>query len=94
MEKKWKKNLIIGAVSIGLLTAGILTYNKAMYQKSRTNTLINSTKNYELNNTNLVGVYIQDGEDYTKTDTIPEEGYTLNQEKSYCKVNDSNIDAC
>ena len=93
MEKKWKKNLIIGAVSIGLLTAGILTYNKAMYQKSTTNTLINSTENYELNNTNLVGVYIQDGEDYTKTDTIPEEGYTLNQEKSYCKVNDSNIDA-
>ena len=93
MEKKWKKNLIIGAVSIGLLTAGILTYNKAMYQKSTTNTLINSTKNYELNSTNLVGVYIQDGEDYTKTDTIPEEGYTLNQEKSYCKVNDSNIDA-
>ena len=93
MEKKWKKNLIIGAVSIGLLTAGILTYNKVMYQKSTTNTLINSTENYELNNTNLVGVYIQEGEDYTKTDTIPEEGYTLNQEKSYCKVNDSNIDA-
>ena len=93
MEKKWKKNLIIGAVSIGLLTAGILTYNKVMYHKSTTNTLINSTENYELNNTNLVGVYIQEGEDYTKTDTIPEEGYTLNQEKSYCKVNDSNIDA-
>lgn len=78
MERKWKKNLIIGAVSIGLLIASILTYNKAMYQKSTTNTLINSTENYELNNTNLVGVYIQDGEDYTKTDTIPEEGYTLN----------------
>ena len=93
MERKWKKNLIIGAVSIGLLTAGILTYNKVMYQKSTTNTLINNAENYELNNTNLVGVYIQEGEDYTKTDTIPEEGYTLNQEKSYCKVNDSNIDA-
>ena len=33
-------------------------------------------------------MYIQNGEDYTRSDTIPDSGYTLNEEKSYCKIGD------
>ena len=44
------------------------------------------------NEKNLIGVYIEDGEDYTKIDVIPDSGYTLNEEKSYCKIGDKEQD--
>ena len=47
----------------------------------------------KLEERNIIGVYIESEDGYTKTDTIPESGYTLNEEQSYCKVGDSNIDA-
>ena len=40
----------------------------------------------------LVGVYIEDGDDYTKIDQIPNSGYTFNSEKSYCKIGDKELD--
>ena len=44
------------------------------------------------NEKNLIGVYIEDGDDYTKVDIIPDSGYTLNEEKSYCKIGDKEQD--
>ena len=53
-----------------------------------TNTKPNELTKEKLSQENLVGVYIQNGEDYTQSDTIPDSGYTLNEEKSYCKIGD------
>ena len=91
--KNTKKKFIIGLASIAILSAGALTLTHAKYKTSESIEIANGTINYELADTNLIGVYIQNGEDYTKTDTIPE-GYVLNEEESYCKVNnevDNNI---
>ena len=53
-----------------------------------TNNKPNELTKEKLSQENLVGVYIQNGEDYTKSDTIPDSGYALNEEKSYCKIGD------
>ena len=89
MSIKLKRSqVILGVIIIGILIVGIfiLTHNK-----TESKLVSNQTSNLEVEN--VVGVYIQEGEDYTKVDTIPESGYTLNTEQSYCKVGDSNINA-
>ena len=63
-----------------------------LFMKNKTNTLNNSSINKEsvtkeLNN-NLIGAYIQEGEEYIQTDNIPSSGYEFNEEKSYCKIGD------
>ena len=87
-----KRNILIGVIAILIISAIILNFTRAEYRSVATTPLIHSEINYSLADLNALAVYIQEGEDYTKVDTIPEEGYTLNQEKSYCKVGDSNIE--
>ena len=89
-----KRNLLIGVTTIAVLTAGIFTFTKAKYRTTQSIPLVNGTINYELSDLNLVGVYIKGDDGYTKSDTIPESGYVLNEEESYCTVNgerDDNI---
>ena len=78
-----RRNIII-AVLIIVLLLGIVII------KNRSNTLSNSSINKEsitkeINN-NLIGAYIQEGEEYKQTDDIPSSGYEFNKEKSYCKI--------
>ena len=81
-----KRNILV-AVLIIVLLLGIVII------KNRTNTLSNSSINKEsitkeINN-NLIGAYIQEGEEYKQTDDIPSSGYEFNKEKSYCKIGDT-----
>ena len=85
-----KRNTLI-AVLIIVLLLGIVII------KNRTNTLSNSSMNKdsitkEINN-NLIGAYIQEGEEYKQTNEIPTSGYEFNSEESYCTVNGENINA-
>ena len=78
-----RRNILV-AVLIIVLLLGIVII------KNRTNTLSNSSINKEsitkeINN-NLIGAYIQEGEEYKQTDDIPSIGYEFNEEKSYCKI--------
>ena len=82
-----KRNLLIGVTTIAVLTAGIFTFTKAKYRTTESIPLVNGTINYELSDLNLVGVYIKGDDGYTKSDTIPIEGYVFNGEESYCTVN-------
>ena len=80
-----RRNILV-AVLIIVLLLGIVII------KNRTNTLSNSSINKEsitkeINN-NLIGAYIQEGEEYIQTDDIPSSGYEFNKEKSYCKIGD------
>ena len=70
-----------------LLTVFIVNRSHAKYKVTQSIPLVNGTINYELSDLNLVGVYIQGDDGYTKTDTIPESGYVFNSEESYCTVN-------
>ena len=70
-----------------LLVVFIVSKSHAKYRVTQSIPLVNGTVNYELSDLNLVGVYIQGDDEYTKSDTIPESGYVLNEEESYCTVN-------
>ena len=82
-----KKYIIIGVVVILIISAVILNFTRAKYRVTESIPLVNGTINYELSDLNAVAVYIEDGDDYSKSDTIPESGYTFNEENSYCIVN-------
>ena len=80
-----RRNILV-AVLIIVLLLGIVII------KNRTNTLSNSSINKEsitkeINN-NLIGAYIQEGEEYKQTDDIPSSGYEFNSDESYCKIGD------
>ena len=69
-----------------LLIVLIINNSLAKYRTTQSIPLVNGTINYELSDLNLIGVYIEEGNDYIKVDQIPDTGYTLNSEKSYCKI--------
>ena len=86
------RNMVIVLLVVGIISAIILTFTKAKYKTAESIPLVNGTINYELSDLNLIGVYIEDGSSYTKTDQIPDSGYTLNEEKSYCKIGEEKQD--
>ena len=88
-----KRNIIIGIIVVLILSAIILTFTKAKYKITESIPLVNGTINYELSDFNLIGAYIQEGDNYIQVDEIPTSGYEFNVEKSYCTVNNENINA-
>ena len=87
-----KRNIIIALIAIGIISAIVLNFTRAKYRTTQSIPLINGTINYELSDFNLIGAYIQEGEEYIQTNEIPSSGYEFNSEKSYCTVNNENID--
>ena len=63
-----KRNIIIAVIIILILSAVILTFTKAKYKTTASIPLVNGTINYDLSDLNLIGVYIQEGEEYIQTD--------------------------
>ena len=88
-----KRNILIGVVVVLVLSAIILTFTRAKYRTTKSLPLVNGTINYELSDFNLIGAYIQEGDNYIQVNEIPTSGYEFNAEKSYCTVNDENINA-
>ena len=87
-----KRNILIGVIIVLILSAIILTFTRAKYKITKSLPLVNGTINYELSDFNLIGAYIQtEGDNYTQVDEIPTSGYEFNSEKSYCTINDENI---
>ena len=84
--RKSKRKALLGVLIIVVLVLCI-----GLFMKNKTNTLnSNSIKEgitKELDE-NLIGAYIQNGDDYTPTSDIPTSGYEFNEEKSYCKIGD------
>ncbi len=87
-----KRNIIIAVIIILILSAVILTFTKAKYKTTVSIPLVNGTINYDLSDLNLIGAYIQEGDDYTPTNEIPLSGYEFNGEKSYCTINNERDD--
>ena len=85
-----KRNILIAIVVVLIICIGIIIKNK-------TNTLSNSSINKESIreelNSNLIGAYIQEGEEYKQVNEIPLSGYEFNSDESYCTVNEENINA-
>ena len=85
-EASKRKNILV------VLIVVILVLCIGLFMKNRMNILNNSFVNEESIveelDENLIGAYIQQGEEYVKADTIPTSGYEFNEEKSYCKIGD------
>ena len=89
-----KRNIIMGVVAVAIISAVILNFTRAKYRVTQSIPLVNGTINYSASDLNTVAVYINTDGGYTKTDTIPESGYALNEKESYCTIDgerDDNI---
>ena len=77
---------------IEVLIVVMLVLCIGLFMKNKMNTLNNTSINKESIaeelDENLIGAYIQQGEEYVKADTIPTSGYEFNADESYCKIGD------
>ena len=87
-----KRNILIAVIVVFIMSAIIFSFTMAKYKTTASIPLVNGTINYELSDLNLIGAYIQEGEEYKQVNEIPLSGYKFNSEKSYCTVNNENID--
>ena len=80
-----KRNIIIGVLAVGVISAVILNFTKAKYRTTQSIPLVNGTINYTLADLNIVAITI-DGEE---SDTLPEGNYEL-LDTSYCTIDGEN----
>ena len=92
-SNKHRIYLLCGIVCVVVLMVTlIITTSKAKYKTTQSLPLINGTINYDLSDLNLIGAYIQEGEEYKQVNEIPTSGYEFNSEESYCTVNNERDD--
>ena len=87
-----KRNIVIAVVVVAIISAIVLNFTRAKYKNTESIPLVNGTINYTLYDLKMVAMYQEENEDYKSIDTVPTSGYTLNEEKSYCEVNDAKDD--
>ena len=80
-----KRNIIIGVLVVGIISAIILQFTRAKYRVTESIPLVNGTINYTLPDLNIIGLYV-DGEEVTELDSSKE--YTLDTSKSTCTYKD------
>ena len=84
-SKSLKRNILVAAMVILVLCIGLLMKNDS---NTLNTTSINKESISKELDGDLIGAYIQNGDDYTPTSDIPTSGYEFNAEKSYCKIGD------
>ena len=92
IEKSKKKRWIIGSIAvIGLISVGIYAGSYAKYQGIEDIKLVEGNINYKPYDFKMMAMYkSEDGTNYTEIDAMPESGYTINEEKSYCTTDNEN----
>ena len=84
-----KRNIVIAVVVVVIISAITLTFTRAKYKTTESIPLVNGTINYTPYDLKMVAMYQEENGEYKSIDTVPTSGYTLNEEKSYCEVNDT-----
>ena len=88
--KRKNKYLYIGAIcEVILLSILVFNVSRAKYKTTESIELARGTINYTAPDFNLMAVYLEKDGGYQLADNIPTNGYTLNKEQSYCKVNEN-----
>ena len=83
-----KRNIIIGVVAVGIISAIVLNFTRAKYRVTESIPLVNGTINYMPYDFKMVAMYQENDSDaYERVNIVPESGYVLNESKSYCEVN-------
>ena len=80
-----KRNILIGVLVVGVITAVILNFTRAKYKTTQSIPLVNGTINYSLADLNIVAITI-DGEE---SDKLPQGNYEL-LDSSYCTIDGEN----
>ena len=80
-----KRNIIIGAVAVLIISAVILTFTRAKYRVTKSIPLVNGTINYSLADLNVVALYIN-GVEAEELDST--KSYTLDTTQSTCTYKD------
>ncbi len=91
LGKNHRKEVIGGLILISVI--GILAVNltKAKYQGIEDIKLVEGNINYKPYDFKMMAMYkSDDGTNYTEINKMPESGYVINEEKSYCTIN--NVD--
>ena len=84
-----KRNMVIVLLVVAIISAIVLNFTRAKYKNTESIPLVNGTINYTPYDLKMVAMYQEENGDYKSIDTVPTSGYTLNEEKSYCEVNDN-----
>ena len=83
-----KRDIIIGIVSVLIISAVILNFTKAKYRITQNIPLVNGTINYKPYDFKVIAMYKEsETGEYIEIEQIPNNGYTINKDKSYCEVN-------
>jgi len=90
-----KKILLLIVISFAVILTIILSTSLAKYKVTQSIKIASGSITYSPSDLNIMSIYIKEegASTYSNTDTIPESGYELNGEESYCEVNGSNINA-
>ena len=95
LRKSHKKQIIIGALAICVI-GGAITFatSRAFYKVSGSVDLAKGTVNYKAYDFKIMAMYkSDDGSNYTEiTDRMPSSGYVINEEKSYCTIDNKTHD--
>ena len=87
------KKILLGTVIVFVVILTlIISTSLAKYKVTESINIASGTINYSPSDLSIMGIYLEGDNGYTQSDTIPESGYVLNSEESYCKVGDSNVD--
>ena len=82
-----KRNIVIGLLVVGIISAIILNFTKAKYKNTESIPLVNGTINYIPYDLKMVAMYQEENGDYKEIEQMPEKGYSINEEKRYCMIN-------
>ena len=91
LKKSHKKEILIGAVVFILIVIVLIVRASfAKYQTTKNVTIAEGTVNYKVPDFKIMAMYKNDGAGDVEITTMPEEGYEINKEKSYCTTDNVN----
>ena len=88
-----KRNIIIGVVVVSIISAVILNFTRAKYRVTQSIPLVNGTINYKPYDFKVISMYQKkENGSYEEIEEMPNNGYIINEEKSYCTIDGINKD--
>jgi len=91
LKKSHKKEILTGAVVFILITIVLIVRASfAKYQTTKNVIIAEGTVNYKVPDFKIMAMYKNDGNGDVEITTMPEEGYEINKERSYCTTDNVN----
>ena len=88
-----KRNIIIGVMVVAIISAVVLNFSQAKYKLTESIPLIHGTINYTPYDFKVIAMYqANDSGEYVEIESMPSSGYTINEELSYCTLDNVNKD--